>query len=70
MDLLNHEKTISSQQRIVRTAELSKILSVSKSTIWRWRQSGAFPHPISMGPKLVGWTSTVIDSWINSKKGV
>jgi len=37
--------------RIIRQAELAKILGVSSVTLWRWRQNNKFPAPIKLG----GW---------------
>ena len=54
--------------RIIRLTELSKMLSVSKTTIWRWRQSGVLPEPFELGPKVVGWDIRTIEEWIESAK--
>lgn len=56
-------------QRIIRLAELTEILGVSPSTVWRWRKSGVFPKPVSLGPKLVGWPSGIVSEWINGSNG-
>ncbi len=54
--------------RIIRFEELSKIVGVSRVTIWRWEQEGKFPLRISLGPGSVGWRKSEIDEWIRSKK--
>ncbi|WP_421254554.1 helix-turn-helix transcriptional regulator [Aeromonas sp. 600948] len=53
---------------IIRPAQLALELGVSKTTLWRWRNEGVLPHPINLGPRLVGWERTVINQWIESRK--
>ena len=55
-------------ERIIRVSELSLILGVSETTIWRWRQDGSFPNPISLGPKLIGWRSQTVNEWFENKE--
>lgn len=59
---------MSNKSLIIRYGDLAKELGVSTSTIWRWRQSGEIPHPISLGPRIVGWERAVIDQWLESKR--
>lgn len=56
--------------KVIRLNELVEVLGVSKTTIWRWRQSNeGFPQPVLMGPKLIGWDKEEIESWLNNSKG-
>ena len=54
--------------RIIRLTELSEMLSVSKTTIWRWRQSGVLPEPFELGPKVVAWDLRTIEEWVEAAK--
>jgi prophage regulatory protein len=54
--------------KIIRTKELSEMLSISRSTICRLRRKGAFPEPIQLGPKIVGWELSSIEEWLESLK--
>ena len=54
--------------QIIRPEQLAQELGISRSTLWRWRHQGILPHPISLGPRLVGWERTVINQWIESRK--
>lgn len=56
------------QSLIIRPDQLAEALGVSRTTLWRWRNQGIIPHPINLGPRLVGWEISVINQWIESKK--
>lgn len=53
---------------LVRPSQLAHELGVSKTTLWRWRQLGILPHPISLGPRIVGWRRSAIDDWLKSRQ--
>ncbi|MNY36962.1 Prophage CP4-57 regulatory protein (AlpA) [compost metagenome] len=53
---------------IIRPTQLAEELGVSTTTLWRWRQQGVLPQPISLGPRLVGWDRSVINRWLESQK--
>lgn len=41
--------------------------NISASTLWRWTQTGIFPAPKQIGPNRVGWLSSEIEEWMNSR---
>lgn len=53
---------------LLRPEQLADELGVSTTSLWRWRQKGDFPKPIKLGPRLIGWERSVIDSWLNGKR--
>ncbi|MFG0872560.1 helix-turn-helix transcriptional regulator [Aeromonas media] len=53
---------------IIRPTQLAEELGVSTTTLWRWRQQGIIPQPLSLGPRLVGWDRSVINQWLESQK--
>lgn len=59
---------IVSKLRIVRAAELAKLLGISSTSLWRFRQSGDFPQPIALGSRMVGWKIIDIELWIESNR--
>jgi len=59
---------IVSKLRIVRAAELAKLLGISSTSLWRWRQNGAFPQPIALGPRMVGWKIIDIEAWLDANR--
>ncbi|WP_425475911.1 helix-turn-helix transcriptional regulator [Mesorhizobium yinganensis] len=51
--------------RILRTAELAKLLRVDPTTIWRWwAKDNVLPKPIQLGPNVHGWQETTIEKWL------
>lgn len=66
------EKTVvnnnTTNDRIVRQAEVAVILGISSVTLWRWRQKGEFPEPIKLGSgRMVGWRLSCIQQWIDER---
>lgn len=57
--------------RYFRVAELASMLSVNRSTIWRWvKEDPNFPNPIKLGPKVTVWDGCQIQDWLQSRGGV
>lgn len=52
-------------QGIIRLSELTEILGVSATTVWRWRRENRIPQSLSLGPRMVGWRRKDIDEWLN-----
>jgi prophage regulatory protein len=52
--------------RIYRIAEVQHITGVSRTTLWRWVNSGCFPAQVRLGSRNIGWVSTDIDEWIEN----
>lgn len=56
--------------RIVRLPELIEVIGLSAATLYRWMDEGQFPRPVKLGPNSVGWRSSVIQAWLNSREEV
>lgn len=60
------------QKKLYRIKDLSQILSIGESTIWRFVSDPTFnfPKPIKITPKLTIFVAEDIDAWIkeNSEK--
>ncbi|MEH6465936.1 MAG: AlpA family phage regulatory protein [Shewanella psychromarinicola] len=67
MHKLNDVANIVSKLRILRAAQISELLGISSTTLWRWRQdpTNDFPQPIALGPRLVGWRVSDIESYLD-----
>ena len=55
-----------SDQRILRRAEVEKITSLSKASIYRLLHSNDFPRPIKLGERAVGWRTNEIFEWLEN----
>jgi prophage regulatory protein len=54
--------------KIFRFNDLKILLKVSRSTIDRWEKAGSFPKRIILGENSIGWRSTDISNWIDSRR--
>lgn len=57
-------------ERILRPAEVSKKLGISKTTLWRLEREGDFPKRRRISSFMVGWIKRDIDNWIRSRPEV
>ena len=49
---------------ILRLPAVKVRTGLSRSTIYLRAAEGAFPKPISLGPRCVGWIEAEIDEWL------
>ena len=55
--------------RIMRRPEVELITGLSKATLYRLvKTPGAFPRPIQLGPRAVGWRKEEIDEWLATRE--
>jgi predicted DNA-binding transcriptional regulator AlpA len=54
--------------RMIRTAELTKMVGMSRTTIWRMEKSGEFPARVSLGAGSIAWRLSEINQWIQSRE--
>ncbi len=52
---------------ILRLPQVQSRTGLSRSTIYAFVSQGRFPKPIALGARSVGWISSSIDSWIESR---
>ena len=50
--------------RILRINEVSKIVGISRSSIYNYMKNGSFPEKIRLGVRMVGWLESHIQTWI------
>ncbi|WP_420715579.1 helix-turn-helix transcriptional regulator [Cupriavidus sp. D39] len=62
-DNVSHE----SQERIVRSAEVSTRTGLSRRTLFRLVKANEFPAPYRLTDSLLGWRETDVNHWIDSR---
>lgn len=40
--------------------------SLSRSSLFNRRKAGAFPEPVQIGPRRIGWRESEIVAWIDT----
>ena len=54
--------------RIVTISELSKLLSKSRASIWRYQQKWLLPPSIKIAGRTLGWKESVIAEWLDNQE--
>ena len=52
---------------ILRRSQLEKQLGLTRSTIYKMMQDKAFPRPIKIGRRAVGWPEKEVNAWLDAK---
>ena len=55
-------------EKLVRVKDVLQITGMSRSTIWRLVNSGDFPQPFRLGPRMNAWHEREIHDWIKSRR--
>ena len=50
---------------LIDAAELARMLSVSKPTIWRMREDGKLPPAIALTSQCIRWRRDAVLSWVD-----
>ena len=53
--------------RILRRPEVEEWTGLSRSTIYAMMAEGAFPKPVKLGKRAVGWPARTVADWIDSR---
>ncbi len=53
--------------RFVRPGEVVKMLGVSRTTLWRLVQAGAFPRPIQITERNRGYLLDDVQAWMQAR---
>lgn len=54
-------------ERILRRPDFEQLTGLSRSTIYAMISEGAFPRPVRLGKRAVGWHASVVEDWLNSR---
>lgn len=53
---------------ILRLPEVLRRCGISRSTAYAWMTEGAFPQPIKLGARMVGWRESDIAAWLEGRE--
>lgn len=53
----------------VRQAQLlGNVRPIGATTLWRWVNSGRFPKPIKLSPRVTVWRAEDVRTWMEAQK--
>ncbi|HBG97963.1 MAG: AlpA family transcriptional regulator [Rhodobacteraceae bacterium] len=55
-------------EKILRRPDVEARTGLARSTIYDWMKRGAFPQPVALGARLVGWRESEIDAWLAARE--
>ena len=55
------------QLRFLHLPEVLNLVGVTRSTLYRWMESGAFPKQISVGGNTVVWVESAVTAWMEDR---
>jgi prophage regulatory protein len=47
--------------------EVISRVGLKRASIYQYVSDGAFPRPISLGPRAVGWIEHEVDAWLSER---
>ncbi|MGF6153705.1 helix-turn-helix transcriptional regulator [Pseudomonas tolaasii] len=50
--------------KIIRLKDVIGSTGLGRSTIYKYVAEGAFPKPVSLGDRCVGWVESEVQGWI------
>jgi len=53
--------------KILRLPEIKEQCGISRSAIYQGMKEGTFPQSIPLGTRMVGWSESEINEWIENK---
>ena len=53
--------------RILRREEVQRVSGLSRSTLYEMVAAGAFPGPVKIGRRAVGWRESEVTRWLESR---
>ena len=58
------------EQRFLSAKETARYAGISRSTLFRWEQSGRFPPRRRLGPGRVAWDRVELEAWAEEAEPV
>ncbi len=52
---------------ILRRRQVEERTGLSRSTLYHYIKIGHFPKPMPLGPRVVGWLESEVNSWIGER---
>lgn len=53
--------------QVLRISQVSEMVGLSRTTIWRRERAGDFPERIDLGGRSVGWRADEVQAWLEGR---
>jgi prophage regulatory protein len=63
----NMHQKIQQEPTILRRRYVEQRTGLSRSTLYQYMKDGAFPKPVQLGLRAVGWLESDISKWIAAR---
>jgi len=60
-------QAIQREPAFLRRKQVETRTGLSRSTIYQYIKDGAFPKPVPLGPRAVGWLESDVSDWIAAR---
>jgi len=64
---INMTDAVQTQLAILRRKQVLARTGLSRSTIYLYIKAGAFPKPVALGPRAVGWLESDVNGWLAAR---
>lgn len=54
-------------RKLIRMADVLKIVPATRQTLYRWIEAGRFPKPIKLGDSAIGFCEAEIIAWLDAR---
>ena len=67
---MTSESTSLQEPLLVRPRDVSRLVGLSRTTLWRMVGRQEFPRPVKIGQRAIGWRTVDVAAWISSREVV
>jgi prophage regulatory protein len=53
--------------QVLKIAEVSEMVGLSRTTIWRRERDGDFPQRLRLGGRRIGWNAGEVVAWLEAR---
>ncbi|MFA7306032.1 MAG: AlpA family phage regulatory protein [Hyphomicrobium sp.] len=54
-------------RKMIRMADVLKIVPATRQTLYRWIENGRFPKPVKLGDSVIGFCEAEVIAWLDAR---
>ena len=55
-------------KKLLKLAEVTRMLNISRSSLYKWMEEGSFPRPIKLGITACRWHRQDVETWLDTRR--